>query len=797
MVSTSPSPAPVSEPLDLDDNALAVLRERYLEKDEAPDTLFWRVARAVAEAEDNPEEWAPRFYEMIASRRFMPNTPTLFNAGRGRGNLSACFVIPIPDTREGIAKAVTSQMMTLAWGGGTGFSGSQLRPKGDAISGVHAHACGPVAVLRLLNQASMTITQNGIRQGANMFLLSVHHPDIEEFITVKNKDPQSISHFNISVAVTDQFMQAVKAGKDYPLINPRTQETVRQESAQRIWDMITESAWKTGDPGLFFIDQANRPEENPLLKNVGRIEATNPCGEQSLLPWESCNLGHLNLAKYIVIGEDWKPSFDDRAFISDIKTAVRFLDDVVTVNQFPVEEQAEMNRQTRRIGLGVMGVHDALIRLGIPYASQQALFTCEQWARVIQQESDTASLHLGKERGTYGSWEGSMHERQGQHFRNAWRRTVAPTGTTSIIADTSPGIEPWFSLAHVRKMHGGTLLKEINKDLLLALQSEGMTPERIDQLVQELLAGKSLQAIPDVSDKVKCLYMTAMDIAPEFHVRMQAIWQTFVDSAISKTVNMPNSASVADVAKTYLKAWGLNCKGITIFRDGCRQDGEQVLSHLKLKKPLDATGWLGSEGIYTVDVRSKSDGGSNGTSVSVSSNSQKASPGLYRHTETPVAHGRVRLPAVRDSITHRFQVGEQEGYLTVGLYEDGSAGEIFIFASAQGSTVRGLLDTWGATLSIALQWGVPLSDLVRKMKNQRFEPYGFTDNPEIRNAHSIVDYIARWLEIRFLEPPVQPDVISGNDHRYEVYGFTCPDCGCLMVTQEGCAKCPNCAYSKC
>lgn len=784
----------VSTTPDLTDNAKTILETRYYRNGESsPEELFWRVARAVAKAETeyggNPEYWADKYYELMAQLFLIPNTPTMFNAGlANEGCLSACFVIPIEDTRESIAHAATAQLMTLAWGGGTGFSGSSLRPVGSKISGVHAEACGPVRILKLLAKGSETFTQAGIRQGANMFVLRVDHPDIEEFIHCKDVNPQDLSHFNISVAITDEFMQAVQKDSTYDLVNPHDNSYTTIE-AKPIWDSITQSAWSTGDPGLFFLNATNQITEHPLKHNYGDIEATNPCGEQPLLPWESCNLAHLNLSKYVTYGK-----FDKELYIQHIHLGVRFLDDVVTVNEFPMPEQKEMNLATRRIGLGVMGMHDALIALGIPYDSDEAILQAEGWARTLRQEADKASISLGQDRGPYGAWEGSVHQRQGHSFRNAWRTTVAPTGTTSIIAGCSSGIEPLFSLAHERTTYEDIKLLEINQ----AFQDHITDMADVDIQTDTLLGGASIQNYDELPDETKTLFATAMDISPEAHLKMQAVWQTWIDTGISKTINMPSSATVEDVSDAYMSAWKLECKGVTIFRDGCRVGGEQVLSHID-NSSNDNGASIGSFNEYAVMPLTVFKPSGNGTTLVPDYDPSKTPLNGSDGHPVPV---RVKLEATRTSITHRFQVGEQEGYITCGLYEDGRVGEIFVTASAQGTTVRGLLDAWASSVSLALQYGVPLQEITRKMKNSRFEPAGFTDNPEIRNAYSIIDYIGRWIDKRFYAAVVEElahefDEAMSLVVTGEKTGVGCPDCGSIMMYQEGCEKCSSCGYSRC
>ncbi len=709
----------------LSENAKTILAERYQRPGETPNNVFRRASFGV-----------PEFYDLISTLRLIPNSPTLFNAGTGHGCLSACFVIPIDDTRESIAYALTAQILTLAWGGGTGFSLSRLRPKNDRISGIHAKACGPVAVLRLLNQASKMITQNGIRQGANMAILHVSHPDIEEFVQCKSQDPDSLSHFNISVAVTDRFMDDVDHDGGLNLVNPRDGVIVKTISARSLFSMICREAYKTGDPGLFFIDRAN--EDNPFYNAGMVIEGTNPCGEQPLLPWESCNLAHLNLSQYIASANDLKviPQFDFKQFRIDVAVAVRYLDTVVDENQFPLPEQASMNKMTRRIGLGVMGLHDLLIKLRIPYESDAALKLSSEIAEILREETDRESLRLGAELGPYAGI--GLVSNTGLKYRHAWRTTIAPTGTTGIIAGCSSGIEPWFSLAHVRRVNGGIELQEINEDFRQELLQLGRSPEEVDCAIAHLLRGDTIQDIESIPTATRELFKTAKEIAPEFHIKMQGVWQDHIDSGISKTINLPNSSTPEDVSRIYTYAHQRRCKGVTVYRDGSR--AEQVLSAIQV------------------------------------------SPMAYYNT-----NGRRKLPIDREAVTHKFQVGGTEGYLTVGLYEDKTPGELFITVSKEGSTISGLLDSFAIQTSMALQRGVPVSEMTAKFTNMRFDPSGPTGNPAIPHATSIVDYIAKWMGQRFSDTTV----IDSQS------GVTCTNCGGPMIAESGCLMCYTCQESRC
>lgn len=473
--------------MELSRTAEVVLKKRYLMKDEegnvieTPEEMCWRVAKAIARAEENygndAKFWTKKFFEIIHSQKFMPNSPTLMNAGTSLHQLSACFVIPIEDSIEGIFKALTDMAKVQKSGGGTGFSFSRLRPSGDIVKSTMGVASGPVSFMKIFDSATEQIKQGGRRRGANMGILNVHHPDIEMFITAKEEEGV-LRNFNISVAVTDEFMNAVKNDEEYDLINPRTGEVVRRISARRIFDMIVDGAWRNGEPGLVFIDTINRYNPTP---HVGMIEATNPCGEQPLLPYESCNLGSVNLSKFVRDGDiEW----DELREV--VKIAVRFLDDVVDVNDYPIPEIEEMTKANRKIGLGVMGWADLLFKLRIPYDSKRALQLAEKVMKFIQEESHIASQELAEERGVFPNWESSTWEKKGVKIRNATTTTIAPTGTISIIAGCSSGIEPVFALAYKRmNILDGEEFFEINPVFEKYLVDSGLYTEELIAKIAE------------------------------------------------------------------------------------------------------------------------------------------------------------------------------------------------------------------------------------------------------------------------------------------------------------------------
>jgi ribonucleoside-diphosphate reductase alpha chain len=1136
----------------LSDNARLVLERRYLAKDdsgkpvETPEQLFRRVAHNIAQAEaiHNPstpeiaEYWEDRFLEPMQTLDFLPNSPTLMNAGRELQQLSACFVLPVPDSIEGIFQAIKDTAGIHQSGGGTGFSFSRLRPRGDRVRSTMGVASGPVSFLRVFDAATEAIKQGGTRRGANMGVLAVAHPDIEEFIGLKS-DMRSLTNFNISVAVTEGFMRAVENDEEYDLVNPRNGETTGRRRARHIFDQIVANAWNNGDPGIVFIDRINRDNPTP---DLGQIEATNPCvtadtwtltaggprqvrellqkpcglivngrkresptgffptgtravvrietkegyslrltadhlvrravkttrsamkadwcaagglqagdkilthdhrtmpgwpgehddaegyliglllgdgtlteekavisvwekaagaegvakaaleasrqlphrsdfrgwqtlergerrlvlgsvrqlalslgmtprnkvispalekcssdfyrgflrglfdadgsvqgtqkkgvsvrlaqsdpamlqavqrmllrlginstiyqnrrvagrrempdgrggmklyelraqhelviagenllrygqivgfsdtdkaqrlrdallsykrrlnrerfvatvasvepdgdepvydiqvpginafdanglyvhncGEQPLLPYESCNLGSLNLGQFVTASGKKRDAegppggrFDWERLAEVIPICVRFLDDVIDMNRYPIEQIDDATKATRKIGLGVMGWHDALMQMGIPYDSEDALALGEEVMRFIQEKANEASLSLAQERGSFPAWEGSRYDPDSP-YRNATRTTVAPTGTISIIADASSGVEPVFALAFTRQHYLDaedasklTTLREVNKHFLAAAEAGGFYSE---ELMEHVAAGGSLRDRDDVPEWAKALFVTAHEITPEWHVRMQAAFQRHTDNAVSKTINFPESATQADVASAYWLAYREGCKGITIYREGSRDFS--VLSHstMNVKGPEQET----AEALRQIEA---------------------GIAGMER--PRPV---REFLPDERRSVTHKFRVGDQEGYLTVGLYPDGRPGELFVKMNKEGSTVSGLMDSVAKVASIALQFGVPLEVLAPKMRSTRFEPAGPTGNKEIPWATSVVDYVFHWLERKFLgEPSVPAAEPLAERAGGESSGVGCPECGAVLVYQEGCLVCRSCGYNKC
>jgi ribonucleoside-diphosphate reductase alpha chain len=839
----------------LSDNGRVVLERRYLAKDargrlvETPEQLFRRVAHniALAEATFAPParadgvvaEREARFYDLMTSLRFLPNSPTLGNAGRAMQQLSACFVLPVEDSMERIFESLKDTALIHQSGGGTGFAFSRLRPSGDLVASTGGVASGPVSFMRVYDAATESIKQGGTRRGANMAILSVDHPDIETFINVKS-DMTALQNFNISVAVTEGFMQAVERGDAYELINPRTRKVVRTADARSVFRQLVANAWKNGDPGLVFLDRINRDNPTPQL---GRIEATNPCGEQPLLPYESCNLGSINLSRFVTDAPaaatgrarngkraaPGVPELDWDALGAAIPDCVRFLDDVIEQNRYPIPEIDEMTKRTRKIGLGVMGWADLLFLLRIRYDSDEAIELAGRVMSFIQERADRASAALADERGVFPAWHGSIYDpasgdsRGGPRYRNSTRTTVAPTGTLSIIADCSGGIEPAFALAFMRQHYldhkdpsKATRLPEVNRTFRAVAEREGFYS---DALIAYLAEGGSLAERDDVPDWAKDIFRTSHDIDPEWHVRMQAAFQHHTDNAVSKTINFRHEASIADVERAYMLAYREGCKGITVYRDGSRD--QQVLSHATARGPEQAEA-IAAEIAMGI-----------GELIASAAHPAPQASTAPRPAGAPY---RRHLPDERRSITHKFRVGEQEGYLTVGLYDEGTPGEIFVNISKEGSTIRGLMDSVAVLTSVALQYGVPLDNLAAKFRGVHFEPAGLTGNAAIPSASSLVDYIFRWLALRFLgvqqtgadeaaprarmgrgkrgaadartaPPPsgaarampsvARAPVLAHPGAPQTSTGIGCPDCGAILVFTEGCMSCRNCGYTRC
>jgi ribonucleoside-diphosphate reductase alpha chain len=735
-----------SSGINLTENAFHVLGKRYLKKDkqgeviETPEEMFRRVAQTIASAEliydpkADVKAGEEAFYQLMANLEFLPNSPTLMNAGRELGQLSACFVIPVDDSMESIFDAVKYTALIHKSGGGTGFSFSRLRPKGDFVKSTSGVASGPVSFMQVFDTTTDVTKQGGTRRGANMAILNVDHPDIMEFITAKD-DPTAFTNFNLSVAVTAEFMEAVKAGSDYNLVNPRTKKVVTKLNAKEVFDKIVDMAWKTGDPGIVFIDQINKDNPTPHL---GRIESTNPCGEQPLLPYESCNLGSINLAKMLRTTNGGF-EIDYPKLAETVKVTVRFLDNVIDVNKFPLPQIEEMTKNSRKIGLGVMGFADMLIKLGIPYDSEEALKVASEIMHFIHDEARKASAELAKERGVFPAFSGSIYDvPRGLKVRNASCTTIAPTGTLSIIAGCSSGIEPLFALSYTRNILDGAQLVEVNPYFEEVTKREDFYSV---ELMQQLAAGVRFHDIDGVPDRIKRLFVTAHEISPEWHVRMQAAFQRSTDNAVSKTVNFPYEATREDIAKVYMMAYEEGLKGITIYRDRSRD--AQVLTTGREEKV---------EGV-----------------------------GLTPRKRAKVTTG----------VTERVTTGCGYIYVTVNSDDQGIF-EVFSHLGKAGGCASAQLEATCRLISLALRAGVDVAAVVRQLRGIRCPSIAWEEGKSIL---SCADAIASVLEKHIVGETAQPQT--------EDYGLVknlagqCPDCGNLLRYQEGCYNCPSCGYTKC
>jgi ribonucleoside-diphosphate reductase alpha chain len=738
--------------IELSDNALRVLERRYLVKNEAgkvietPQELFRGVARHIASAEllygskTDAAFWENAFYQLMANLEFLPNSPTLMNAGRELGQLSACFVIPIDDSMESIFDAVKYTALIHKSGGGTGFSFSRLRPERDRVGSTGGIASGPVSFMRVFDTTTDVIKQGGMRRGANMAILNVDHPDILRFITVK-EDPEALTNFNLSVAVTDSFMEAVKAGIDYNLENPRTGEIVGKRNAREVFDKMVNMAWRTGDPGIVFIDQINRHNPTPKL---GKIESTNPCGEQPLLPFESCNLGSINLPK-MVSCQNGQPQIDYAKLSQTVKIATRFLDDVIDVNQYPLPEIAEMTKATRKIGLGVMGFADMLIQLGIPYDSEQALTVAEEVAHFIFEKANEASADLAKERSVFPAFEESIYDvTDGPRFRNASRTTIAPTGSLSIIANCSGGIEPVFALSYTRHILEGEEFIEVNPYFEEAAKKGSFYSL---ELMKELAEGKKLRDIANVPEEIKRNFVTAHDISPEWHVRMQAAFQKFTDSAVSKTVNFPHEATPEDIAKVYMQAYHEGLKGITIYRDRSRES--QVLT-------------LGAG---------------------------------FKKTEGKLVPR--KRPKVTSGITERVSTGCGYIYVTVN-FDDQGISEVFSTLGKAGGCAAAQLEAISRLISLALRSGVDVDSIARHLRGIRCPSIAWEQGHAVMScADAIASVLQKYVKGKTAGDPEKREKRMSLRAEQSNQAGQCPECGGPLIHQEGCDICPNCGFTKC
>ncbi|MBI5189901.1 MAG: vitamin B12-dependent ribonucleotide reductase [Nitrospirae bacterium] len=755
--------APRKEPA-LTPNAIKVLERRYLKKDdkgktiERPSDMFARVAHNIALAEKNygatdadMDRAASDFFEMMTSLDFLPNSPTLMNAGRELQQLSACFVLPIDDTMDSIFSTIKNTALIHQSGGGTGFSFSRLRPANDKVASTGGVASGPVSFMRVFNAATEAVKQGGTRRGANMGILRVDHPDILAFINCKDGSNE-YNNFNISVGITEAFMKAVEDGTDYNLLNPRTKEVVSTLPAKDVYERIVQLAWRTGDPGIVFMDRINRDNPTP---HIGEIESTNPCGEQPLLPYESCNLGSINLSNMVDAGViNWDKLADTA------KKAVRFLDNVIDMNNYPLEAIGSMSRANRKIGLGIMGFADMLIMMGIPYDSDEAVSVGREIMRFIDEKAKDASESLAEVRGTFPNFPGSIYDKEGgRKLRNATVTTIAPTGTLSIIAGCSSGIEPLFAVSYVRTVMDKDELVEVNPYFEAEARKRGFyTPA----LMKEIAHHGTLADIDAVPEDLKRLYVTAHDISPRSHVKMQAAFQEFTDNAVSKTVNFGHDATPADIDEVYMLSYKLGCKGVTIYRDGSKD--EQVLSTGKTK---EATG---------------------GT--------PQPQP-LPLTMPEPLTHGKI-IPRPRPETTRGFtrQINTGCGrlYITINEDEKGLC-ELFASMGKSGGCATSQTEATGRLVSLALRSGVDPASIIDQLKGIRCPSPTWTKGTAI---YSCADAIASALEdyIQKDRPGTKGAKEYGKENHLNVCP-ECPECGSMVSFAEGCVVCHSCGFSKC
>ncbi len=754
----------------LSDNSITVLEKRYLARDnrgeviETPEGLFRRVATYVASADYiygaddlTVNSTATRFYEMMADLEFLPNSPTLMNAGRPLGQLSACFVLPVEDSMDGIFDSLKNMALIHKSGGGTGFSFSKLRPKDDMVSSTAGVSSGPVSFMNIFNSATETVKQGGTRRGANMAILNIDHPDIMEFIQAKS-DLSSLTNFNISVALTDSFMDAVRKNEDYELKNPRDGRACGKLNAKKVYDLITMMAWKNGEPGIIFIDRIN--QYNPL-KKAGYIESTNPCGEQPLLPYESCNLGSINLNKIIKLNGG-RAEIDFEKLRTITRDAVHFLDNVIDMNSYPLEEIDRKTKSNRKIGLGIMGYADLLIQLGIPYDSDEGVATAEKIMSAIQSESRLMSAELAARRGAFPNFAISDYAERGEALlRNATTTTIAPTGTISILADSSSGVEPLFALAYVRNVMDNDRLIESNPLIEKAVRALG---ENVDfNAVMEKIAEKgSAHGIDELPESIKRIFVTAHDISPEWHIRTQAAFQKYVDNAVSKTVNFPHSATVDDIRMVYNMAYELQCKGVTVYRDGSRDN--QVLQIPSAPREKEA---------------------------------EHSHDGISRAISPRPRH------EVTWGATRKMNTGCGSLYVTINEDEHGIF-EVFAAMGKGGGCASSQTEAIGRLISLALRSGVDKEQIVKQLKGVRCPNQSWEKGGRI---YSCSDAIAKAIERYAGIDNAQTENIladtakyiaetNGKGHDSTITGV-CPDCHGPMEFESGCSVCRGCGFSRC
>jgi ribonucleoside-diphosphate reductase alpha chain len=747
----------------INENARQVLEKRYLTKNgegkiiESIEELFERVAKTIGSADINFDKNADtkktidEFYEMMTELDFLPNSPTLMNAGRPLGQLSACFVLPIDDTMEEIFETIKNAALIHKSGGGTGFSFSRLRSKGATVNTTGGKASGPVSFMKVFNAATEAVKQGGTRRGANMGILRIDHPDILDFIDCK-KNNEDITNFNISVGITEKFMQAVINNSEYDLIEPSSKKTVGKLNAKEVYDKIVNAAWSNGEPGIIFLDRLNK--FNPV-PSQGEIESTNPCGEQPLLPYESCNLGSINLSNMLKKSGD-KYVFDFAKFESVIKKAVHFLDNVIEVNKYPLDMIDKTTRSTRKIGLGVMGFADVLLKLGINYNSEECVAFAEKIMKFVSDKGKEASCQLAEKRGAFPLFDKSIFA-DGKPIRNAAITTIAPTGTLSIIAGCSSGIEPVFGYVFVRNVMDNTELIETNPILKEELENRGLYTE---SLMKKIAQESTLLHINEIPDDIKSVFVCAHDILPEYHIKVQAAFQKYTDNAVSKTVNFPNTATIQDVDDVYMLAYKTGCKGVTIYRDGSRQF--QVLNIGKVNKQEEAK--LGSL------------------------------------TPRP-------RPDVVMGFTEKVQIGCGNLYITVNYDEKGIV-EVFTNTGKAGGCPS-QSEATARLVSVGIRSGMDVNTIIEQLKGIRCPSTIRQPGMKVTSCpDAIAKVIAKVVKMQtaftaenteVLKPLCRGNEKSTSDKEKEekVKAGICPECGKKLEHEGGCVICRECGYSKC
>ncbi len=818
-------------PAELTENARIVLGRRYLKKDaagepvEEPETMFWRVARTIASvdadygaSESAVDEVARKFYELMITGTFEPNSPTLMNAGRPLGQLSACFVLPVEDAlsngQSGIYDTLTAMALVHQSGGGTGFSFSRLRPEGETVRSTMGVASGPVSFMKLYDASTDVVKQGGTRRGANMGILRVDHPDIRRFITCKN-DTTQVTNFNISVAITDAFMEAVGAGETYDLVNPKTGEVAGQEDARQIFDMIVHGAWLTGEPGTFFIDRAN--DFNPVPE-LGSYEATNPCGEQPLLPYDVCNLGSINLGAFVRAeartGDDPSAAIDWDGLGRVVHLSTHFLDNVIDANVYPLPQIHDLAQEIRRIGLGVMGWADMLVRLGVPYDSAEAVELARRVMRFVNEEARNASESLAETRGVFPAWAESIWGPDGEAavredgsrirptrpLRNCNLTTVAPTGTISIFAGCSGGIEPLFAVAFMRNQ-AGAMMPDVNPDFVRAAEEGGWHSEEL----MERIAEEGHIHFEEVPEDVQRVFRTAHDITPEWHVRMQAAFQEHTDSAISKTTNFPREATEEDVRQIYELAFRLGCKGVTVYRDGSREG--QVLSTGATAR-ADTVAAIADEVSelehHLADAREEAH------NLRIEVERLKGEMQERDLTAGAARHKRQRPDALR-GYTMKMMSPLGDLYVTINEDEGGKPFEVFCTLGKAGGAANADAEAIGRLMSLALRSGISIRQVKDQLRGISCDrAVGLGPNKVLSAPDAIGQAIERYLEEKEGVQEALPLTVGSTQGASqaqarpgasgpEVFDMgTCPDCGTgHLAFEEGCKKCHVCGYSEC